>query len=137
MKKLLVVGGMLVILFLVGCLAPVAERAQRNRDAFAGASFDTRSRQVGAEHGMIIIDVENESADPALLKITLVEQPDAWTVFEIPGQETVQIELGATAYTLQLVEEETGAGASDTLHVSDDAAITITNGFDIFVPSEN
>jgi hypothetical protein len=127
---------MVVVLCCAACLASTAERAQRNRDAFAEAGFDTRSRQAGAEHGIITIDVENKPADPALLKITLGDQPDAWKVFEIPGQETLRIELGAMDYELQLVDGETGEGASNPLHVSGDAAIVITGGFDIFIPDE-
>lgn len=146
MKKYLLIltFGVLASFMVTGCLGILEQQADRGEQGMAEAKFKTYSQLTGAENGVIIIKVKNKLSTTVLLRITMVKEEDAWKLFEIPGEETLQIEVGATDYLLQAqIDESDGNaeyGSSNELLISaSDAIVEITgvsNQFEIFIPKE-
>ncbi len=114
-----------VSVVLTGCLGILEKRAERSEQGLAEARFETYSKLAGAENGISIIEINNALSKDVSIKITMVEEEDAWKLFEVPGQDTLKIEVGTTDY---LLEAQTKEGASDELFVpAGDATIRITD----------
>jgi len=128
----------MVAVFLVGCGGQLDEQSQKSQDGLAKSTFETYSKLAGAETGSLTIAVENETPDAALLKISMVDHPDAWKTFKIPAQKTTAIDLGAMQYELQLIDPDTGSSVSNELLVSSNESIVITSAssspFNLFIP---
>lgn len=117
--------GVFVSAVLTGCLGTVRQQVERSEQGFTEAKFETYSRQVGAENGMSMIEINNRLPEDVSIKITMVEEEDIWRLFEVPGQDTLIIEVGTTDYFL---EAETRDGTRDELFVpAGDATIHITD----------
>ena len=146
MKKYLLIltFGVLASFMVTGCLGILKQQADRGEQGMAEAKFKTYSQLVGAENGVILIEVKNKLSTAVLLRITIVEEKDAWKLFEIPGNETLQIEVGATDFLLQaqLNKSDGNAeyGSSNKLLISaSDATVEITGAsdqFEIFIPQK-
>jgi len=143
MKKYLLIltFGVLASFMVTGCLGTLEQQADRNKQNVAEAKFKTYSQLAGAENGVITIKVKNKLSTTVLLRMTIAEEKDAWKVFEIPGDETVPIEVGATDYLLQAQHGSDGSaepGSSNELLVSaSNITVEISGAFDqfgIFIP---
>ena len=144
MKKCLLIFtfGVLASFMVTGCLGMLEQRADRGEQGMAEARFKTYSQLAGAENGVILIEVKNKLSTTVLLRITIVEEKDVWKLFEIPGNETLRIEVGATDYLLQAQLDTSDGnaeyGSSNELLISaSDAIVEITGAsdqFGIFIP---
>jgi hypothetical protein len=115
---------------LLGCLGGLGGRAEKSKQALTESRFETYTKLIEAEKGINIIEINNKLSQEVTLKITLLEEEDAWKEFAISGQDTLRLELGATNYLLEVRTEE---GLSDELSISaEDAIIDITKDWFVF-----
>jgi len=126
-----------------GCLGTLEQQADRGEQGMAEAKFKTYSQLAGAENGVITIKVKNKLSTTVLLRITIEEEKEAWKLFEIPGEETLQIEVGATDYLLQAQLGSDGnaeyESSNELLISASDTTVEITGAFDqfeIFIPKQ-
>ncbi len=127
MKKYLltIVFSVFVFFMLLGCLGGLGGRAKEAKQNLAESKFETYTKLIGAEKGINFIEINNTLSKEITLKITLLEEEDAWKEFKLSGQDTLRLELGATDYLLEVQTED---GLSDKLSIpaAGDATIKIT-----------
>ncbi|NBD36172.1 MAG: hypothetical protein GVY30_09260 [Chloroflexi bacterium] len=105
MKKkyiLLSVWGLILFSVLLGCLGGLGGRPDSAQQGLAESRFESYTQLIGAEKGISIIEINNRLSKEVTLKITLLEEEDAWKEFVLAGQETLRLELGATNYVLEV-----------------------------------
>ena len=127
MRKYVLLTVLSVIVFsvLLGCLGGLGGRADRAQQGLAESRFETYTQLIGAEKGISIIEINNRLSKEVTLKITLLEEEDAWKEFVLAGQDTLRLELGATNYLLEVRTED---GLSDEHSISaGNVTIDITN----------
>jgi len=121
---LILTFGVLALSMLTGCLGALEQRAESAQQGLAEAKFETYSKAaaIGAT-----IEINNELATPVTVKITITEDEDAWKSFEIPGNSTLQVEVGAREYRLEAQTEH--QTSNELLLVAGDTTISITDNW--------
>ncbi len=143
MKKYLLILalGFFVSLALAGCLGQLAEQSEKNERQVAEAKFDTYLKMAVAEQDPSTVTVRNTLPTTVSLKITVGDHQDAWKLFQVPGQNTLKIKLGASDYLFQVqADSDTGRGASNVLeippgNVTIDITGTSSDQFNVFIPN--
>jgi hypothetical protein len=122
---LLPVFSVIIFFMLLGCLGGLGNRAGRAKQGLAESRFETYTKLIGTEKGISIVEINNKLSKEVTLKVTLLEEEDAWKEFELSGHDTLRLELGATNYLLEVRTED---GLRDELSVSaGDVTISITD----------
>jgi hypothetical protein len=139
-KALLLVFTLAAVMTLSACMGYLVNRAQNAQDGLIEAKFDVYSQTPGENGGVCYLKIQNTLTEPQYVKITIVEDPEVWKIFEIPAVDIVELQLGGVDYVLQLVDQDTGEVTSNKFPVSEgqyNVAISYGTGlpFDIYIPT--
>ena len=121
---LILTFGVLISFMLTGCLGALEKRAENAQQSVAETKFEIYAQEAGMT---AIIEINNELATPVTVKFIVTEDEDVWKSFEVPGNSTLQVEVGAREYRLEAQTEH--QTSNELLLVAGDTTISITDNW--------